>query len=1485
MRRIYVILLSVIFFAACYKEDVDRLFSEQSQLEALIRELREYCKQTNEQVEFLKTLINGSMIKEVKSFEETETGRSGWEIFFTDGTSFRVYNGLDGSAPEISTVQEGDGWYWTLNGEKLTDGDGNPLRVNGKDGTTPTISPDGYWMIGGVVTGIQASGNTPKVEINADGYWMIDGVVTPVRAVVEEPVVAVGAELIDGGILKDKTGTVVENTAWYLSVDGENWVRISGKDGGNGGGNGPTGNGLIESVTITPDGMTVIILLSNGQEIRVPSWAWAESLTERVNGLVTTLNTWITQAKYITEVTSLEEDNGKTTGWRIHYSDNTFSDVYNGKDGTDGKEGSMPDISVIKEGDEYFWTLNGEKLLVDGQPVKASAVKPGIRLGEELEGKTDTEGNPVEAGIWYFSVDGEAWTRITGARGETGPKGDAFFQKAPEIDPEKGSVVFTLQDGTRIEVALYDWVKSKFDAVNTEFANIRTLLEELKARKYISKVEEVMSEDGTYVRQYRVVFSDNTEILLGNTMIGIRAATPADGGEQDDLYWTVNGTDLLYNGRPVKANAQDALGAPQVKTGRELIDMHVTTAVGGEAVVASANYLSVDGGSQWVRLTGDQGLQGNKGDQGDPGQDGIIIGVEPSDDGYFVTFKLGNGGEDIVLATYKWMETLYTTLSVLTDKLTTIQTLLQGNYLIKSITEVKDESGGVIGYDLECRNASNGRVRILQIRNGEKGVPGLAPVISIEKGDDGDYYWVVNGEVMKDDAGNPIPVNGAAGVPGENAPVPRLELGSNLTGVAVDAQGNPIDGYAVYLSVDNGLKWTKVSGPEGAPGTDGNPGDAFFDDVSLSEDGYWVTLKLKGTAEEIVIPTQKWMDKIAREIQQTNDRIDAIDRLLNQGILITSITPFDEGGKTGYELAYTEKGTAKSVKVYNGTSPVISLRKDETDGNYYWTRDGEYLTDTNGNRIRANGTDGQNGTGGSQGDPGQDAPLPQLKSGQELENAGVAVDAAGNKIDVSAVYLSVDGGKEWTRVSGEKGDSGEAGTPGSPADPGFLAELSADGYWLDCTFSDGSTLKIPTQQWADEVKGKLDDLNTSVENLKQLLQNALFIKEIKAFTEGGRSGWEIVCMDLEGQQLSPSYKIYNGEQGDTGPQGTTPGIGMATDPDKPGEDVLYWTLDGELMTGPDGKYIPVTGKDAPAPRVQAGASLMDKVSQDAEGQTILTTAYYLSVDGGTSWYKVSGDKGDRGDSFIESIDTDSSDEYVIFKMADGTEFKVAKYIEIRVTFENTGGTFSIGKNTSRAVNFTVSGSYAKNLSLTTVVGGNWKVLQQYDGAAGRGSLTIQAPGEWDHNKVVLLLADQKGRVWTSSLTVETSWTAGDPFVDSRDERTYQIRRFADNKLWMTEDLKYGKASGYTYDELSDGLCPDGWRLPVNDDWQGLNDKFETEFGSASVGGGWWSFTVPEADGTVSIWQINYPGLSSEQVGKTIPRSVRCVKDDASSPYR
>lgn len=64
----------------------------------------------------------------------------------------------------------------------------------------------------------------------------------------------------------------------------------------------------------------------------------------------------------------------------------------------------------------------------------------------------------------------------------------------------------------------------------------------------------------------------------------------------------------------------------------------------------------------------------------------------------------------------------------------------------------------------------------------------------------------------------------------------------------------------------------------------------------------------------------------------------------------------------------------------DGQTPVIGIA--EEDGVYYWTVNGEWLTDANGNKIKAVGSDGANGADGNDGangTNGNDGVTPQLK--------------------------------------------------------------------------------------------------------------------------------------------------------------------------------------------------------------------------------------------------------------------------------------------------------------------------------------------------------------------------------------------------------------------------------------------------------------------------------------------------------------------------
>ena len=225
----------------------------------------------------------------------------------------------------------------------------------------------------------------------------------------------------------------------------------------------------------------------------------------------------------------------------------------------------------------------------------------------------------------------------------------------------------------------------------------------------------------------------------------------------------------------------------------------------------------------------------------------------------------------------------------------------------------------------------------------------------------------------------------------------------------------------------------------------------YNDATGVLDGGIWDRLN---EHEERLAALEEWQ-------QRVNDNISALQQLLNTADYITAVTPVEQGGKViGYTISFRN---SDPITIYHGEKgeqgeqgpqgepgeqgkpgedgedgddaavPAIGLAKG-TDGNWYWTLNGDFILDQDGDPVRANGTPGSEGQPGQ---PGTSAPVPQLYTGSYLElNLDITADAAGNALVSDAIYLSVDGGATWHRVSGEKGDTGDDGTPGTPGATG-----------------------------------------------------------------------------------------------------------------------------------------------------------------------------------------------------------------------------------------------------------------------------------------------------------------------------------------------------------------------------------------------------------------------------------------------------------------
>ena len=212
-----------------------------------------------------------------------------------------------------------------------------------------------------------------------------------------------------------------------------------------------------------------------------------------------------------------------------------------------------------------------------------------------------------------------------------------------------------------------------------------------------------------------------------------------------------------------------------------------------------------------------------------------------------------NEHEERLAALEQWQEETNHNISA-------IQQLLNTTDCITAVTPLM-EGGQEVGYTIQFLHSDP-----ITIYHGTKGDTGHTPQIGLTQGDDGNWYWTLDGQLMQDADGNPIRANGedgadgadgedgstgATGRPGTSAPTPQIKQGSTITSGTIRTDGGTAQADAWYLSVDDGRTWYRVSGK------DGNDGDAFFAAApTLSADGTHYIFKLSDNTE-IKVPAYR----------------------------------------------------------------------------------------------------------------------------------------------------------------------------------------------------------------------------------------------------------------------------------------------------------------------------------------------------------------------------------------------------------------------------------------------------------------------------------------------------------------------------------------------------------------------------------------------------------------------------------------------------
>ena len=388
-------LFAVVALTSC-KYDDDDLWNSVHGLENRVAKLEELCKQMNTNISSLQTIVTAlqNNVYVTGTTPLMQDGKEiGYTITFSKGNPITIYHGKDGqdgedgTTPTIGVKKDTDGvYYWTLNGEFIVV-DGGKIQAEGKDGTNGT------------------NGTTPQFKI--------------------------------------------ENDYWFVSYDnGANWTQLGKATGEDGVG----GDSMFSGVDYETSTDYVIFTLSNGTQIKLPTWSAFEALQRLCNETNTNLSalqtivTALQNNDYITSVDPLTE-NGKVVGYTIKFAKSNPIVIYNGKDGADGVDGNTPVIGVKKDTDGiYYWTLDGEFIVVDGQKIKAQGAD-GNNGADGSDGVTPKL--EIREGYWWISYDnGVNWTQLGKATGEDGKDADSII-----ITQDENNVYFELADGTVITIS------------------------------------------------------------------------------------------------------------------------------------------------------------------------------------------------------------------------------------------------------------------------------------------------------------------------------------------------------------------------------------------------------------------------------------------------------------------------------------------------------------------------------------------------------------------------------------------------------------------------------------------------------------------------------------------------------------------------------------------------------------------------------------------------------------------------------------------------------------------------------------------------------------------------------------------------------------------------------------------------------------------------------------------------------------------------
>ena len=247
-------------------------------------------------------------------------------------------------------------------------------------------------------------------------------------------------------------------------------------------------------------------------------------LETKANKNAESISTLVQAAAKAVTITKVET---LTDGYKIYFSDGTTAELKNGKDAV------APVIGLKEDNGVYYWTIDGEFVLNNGQKVPVTG-KDGL-----------TPQFKIQDGKWYVSFDGKAWDEVpvTGTvkpelvmtetdneyvftLGETVisiPKWNAFMIKVAsdtkQVAPgETVSFKYTITGADETTHVLVEagGVTAELDEANS---SVKVIVPTNLPEKAYVMVKAVRNSDGKYSAQYITISKIDPYGTFGGVII------------------------------------------------------------------------------------------------------------------------------------------------------------------------------------------------------------------------------------------------------------------------------------------------------------------------------------------------------------------------------------------------------------------------------------------------------------------------------------------------------------------------------------------------------------------------------------------------------------------------------------------------------------------------------------------------------------------------------------------------------------------------------------------------------------------------------------------------------------------------------------------------------------------------------------------------------------------------------------------------------